>query len=89
MQHFLQIIRSQCKQHLLAVHGVQVTEEDLDSFEADYRGSEEESAELVNLYNQFKGNMDLVSHFIASYVGLLNCKSSGQIRVSVLHLQCQ
>ena len=39
---------------------VQVTEEDLDSFEADYRGSEEETADLLKLYSRFKGNMNMV-----------------------------
>ncbi|DBA80045.1 TPA: hypothetical protein ACH3X2_007538 [Trebouxia sp. C0005] len=37
-----------------------VTEEDLDSFQADYRGSEEEAADLLQMYARFKGNMDTV-----------------------------
>ena len=37
-----------------------MTEEDLDSFEADYRGSEEETSELLQMYTRFKGNMDMV-----------------------------
>ena len=39
---------------------LQVTEEDLDSFQADYRGSEEEAADLLQMYARFKGNMDMV-----------------------------
>ncbi|KAL3147166.1 hypothetical protein ABBQ32_002672 [Trebouxia sp. C0010 RCD-2024] len=37
-----------------------VSEEDIDSFEADYRGSEEEQVDLLQLYTRFKGNMDMV-----------------------------
>lgn len=37
-----------------------VTEEDLDSFQADYRGSEEEASELLQMYTRFKGNMAMV-----------------------------
>lgn len=37
-----------------------MTEEDLDSFQADYRGSEEEASELLQMYTRFKGNMAMV-----------------------------
>lgn len=37
-----------------------MTEEDLDSFIADFRGSEEEAADLLQMYARFKGNMDEV-----------------------------
>ncbi|CAH2053932.1 unnamed protein product [Thlaspi arvense] len=34
-----------------------VTEEDIEEFEANYRGSESESKDLIELYKKFKGNM--------------------------------
>lgn len=36
---------------------LQVTEEDIDEFEANYRGSESEKKDLIELYNKFKGKM--------------------------------
>ena len=38
----------------------QVTEEDLDSFQGTFRGSEEERQDLLKYYQQFRGNMDQV-----------------------------
>ncbi|XP_012574994.1 chaperone protein dnaJ 6-like [Cicer arietinum] len=35
-----------------------VTEEDIEEFEANYRGSESEKNDLINLYKECKGNMD-------------------------------
>ncbi|KAL3136534.1 hypothetical protein ABBQ38_005783 [Trebouxia sp. C0009 RCD-2024] len=37
-----------------------VSEEDIDCFEAEYRGSKEEQVDLLQLYTRFKGNMDMV-----------------------------
>lgn len=37
-----------------------VTEDDIDAFEGQYRGSEEERGDLLKYYQQFKGNMDTV-----------------------------
>ncbi|XP_062117633.1 chaperone protein dnaJ 6-like [Humulus lupulus] len=34
-----------------------VTEADIEEFEANYRGSDSEKKDLIDLYNQFKGNM--------------------------------
>ncbi|KFM24112.1 Chaperone protein dnaJ 6 [Auxenochlorella protothecoides] len=39
---------------------VKVTEQDLDDFEAKYRGSEEEKADVLKYYDQFSGDMDKV-----------------------------
>lgn len=39
---------------------LQVSEEDIDSYEAEYRGSEQEAAELLDLYTRFKGDMEVV-----------------------------
>ena len=39
---------------------MQVSEEDIDSFEANYRGSKEEKVDLLQIYTRFKGNMDMV-----------------------------
>ena len=38
----------------------QVTQEDLDSFQTTFRGSEEEKQDLLKYYQQFRGNMDQV-----------------------------
>ena len=38
-----------------------VTEDDIYEAEAEYRGSEEEKNDLLELYKRFKGNMDTVS----------------------------
>ncbi|XP_004515702.1 chaperone protein dnaJ 6-like [Cicer arietinum] len=35
-----------------------VTEVDIEEFEANYRGSDSEKNDLINLYKEFKGNMD-------------------------------
>lgn len=40
----------------------QVTEEDIDSFHSGYRGSEEERAQVLKYYRQFKGDMRQVQH---------------------------
>lgn len=37
-----------------------MSEEDIDSFESDYRGSKEEKVDLLQIYTRFKGNMDMV-----------------------------
>ena len=34
-----------------------VTEEDIEEFEANYRGSESEKKDLIELYTKFKGKM--------------------------------
>ena len=39
---------------------MQVSEEDIDVFEADYRGSAQEKLDLLQLYMRFQGNMDMV-----------------------------
>lgn len=44
---------------------VQVTEQDLDDFEAKYRGSEEEKADVLKYYDQFSGDMDKVCRFLS------------------------
>ena len=40
---------------------LQVTEEQIDGFFDEYRGSEEEQADLLALYSRFRGNMDQAS----------------------------
>ena len=37
---------------------LQVTEADIEEFEANYRGSDSEKKDLIDLYKQFKGNMN-------------------------------
>lgn len=37
-----------------------VTEEDIEAVEAEYRGSEEETADVLKYYQQFKGDMNQV-----------------------------
>lgn len=37
-----------------------VTEADIDKYHQEYRGSEEETADLLQLYNRFRGDMDQV-----------------------------
>lgn len=37
---------------------LQVTEADIEEFEANYRGSDSEKNDLKDLYRQCKGNMD-------------------------------
>lgn len=44
---------------------MQVTEQDLDDFEAKYRGSEEEKADVLKYYDQFSGDMDKVCRFLS------------------------
>lgn len=44
---------------------MQVTEQDLDDFEAKYRGSEEEKADVLKYYDQFSGDMDKVCWFLS------------------------
>lgn len=36
----------------------QVTDEDIESFEETYRGSEEEKRDVLQYYSRFKGDMD-------------------------------
>lgn len=43
--------------HLPILVTLQVTEEDIDEFEANYRGSESEKKDLIELYKKFKGKM--------------------------------
>lgn len=38
-----------------------MSDEDIENYEAEYRGSDQEAAELLELYTQHKGNMDTVS----------------------------
>jgi len=35
-----------------------VTEADIEEFEANYRGSDSEKNDLIDLYEKFKGNMN-------------------------------
>lgn len=41
-----------------------VTEEDIEQFEREYRGSEEELKDLKELYARFKGNMDILFEYM-------------------------
>ena len=36
----------------------QVTEADIEEFEANYRGSDSEKKDLIELYKKYKGNMN-------------------------------
>lgn len=36
---------------------LQVTEQDIDEFKAQYRGSDSEKKDLIDLYKKYKGNM--------------------------------
>eukprot|EP01024_Parvocaulis_polyphysoides_P071133 TRINITY_DN882_c0_g1_i2.p2 TRINITY_DN882_c0_g1~~TRINITY_DN882_c0_g1_i2.p2 ORF type:complete len:282 (-),score=54.95 TRINITY_DN882_c0_g1_i2:265-1083(-) len=48
-----------------------ITVEDIQQFQDSYRGSEEEASDLLELYRQFKGDMDVVFGFqICAYEGL-------------------
>ena len=38
----------------------EVTEDDIDDFAAEFRGSSDEAAEVLKYYERFKGNMDQV-----------------------------
>ena len=38
-----------------------MSDEDIEDYEAEYRGSDQEAAELLELYTQHEGNMDTVS----------------------------
>lgn len=42
-------------------HCMQVTEDDIEKYHREYRGSAEETADLLQLYERFRGNMDQVS----------------------------
>ena len=48
-----------------------MSEEDIQSFEADYRGSPQEQTDLLQNYTQIKGNMDMVPHTISLMMPLL------------------
>jgi DnaJ family protein C protein 9 len=43
---------------LLCLNYSQVTEADIEDFEAKYRGSDSEKKDLKNLYTKFKGKMN-------------------------------
>lgn len=40
------------------IHQLQVTEADIEEFEANYRGSDSEKKDLIDLYSKYKGNMN-------------------------------
>lgn len=40
------------------MHQMQVTEADIEEFEANYRGSDTERKDLIDLYSKYKGNMN-------------------------------
>ena len=40
------------------IYELQVTEADIEEFEANYRGSDSEKKDLIDLYKKCKGNMD-------------------------------
>lgn len=60
----------------------QVTEEDLDAFHQQFRGGEEERAELLKHYQQFKGDMGKVGRGCGEGGGLgrreQGCPSAGR-----------
>lgn len=50
----LQVMISSWIKHLLCL---QITEADVEEFEANYRGSESERKDLIGLFKKYKGNM--------------------------------
>lgn len=42
----------------MVIHLIQVTEADIEEFEANYRGSDSEKKDLIDLYKKCKGNMN-------------------------------
>ena len=54
--------------------GVQVTEDDIDKFQQEYRGGEEERQDVLKYYERFKGDMSKVG--LAGYM-----LASGQWRL--------
>lgn len=56
----------------------QVTEEDIEEFEANYRGSDSEKNDLKELYAKFEGNMNrynllesVVSYFMGNFMCII------------------
>lgn len=48
---------------------LQVTEADIEEFEANYRGSDSEKKDLIDLYKKYKGNMNRYkSNVLASFM---------------------
>ena len=48
---------------------MQVTEADIEEFEANYRGSDSEKKDLIDLYKKYKGNMNRYnSNVLASFM---------------------
>lgn len=45
----------------ITCHRLQVSDEDIENYEAEYRGSEQEAEELLELYTSHRGHMDTVS----------------------------
>lgn len=45
-------------QHTKRLDNLQVTESDIEEFEANYRGSDTEQKDLLDLFKKVKGNMD-------------------------------
>lgn len=56
-----------------------MSDEDIENYEAEYKGSDQEAAELLELYTQHKGNMDTVSslYWLAMHQVVSGC---GQAR---------
>lgn len=53
-----------------------MTDEDIESFEETYRGSEEEKRDVLQYYSRFKGDMDKASQRKGGADGWLSCGGS-------------
>ena len=64
-----------------------MTEADIDEFEANYRGSDSEKKDLIDMYKKCKGNMKRYNCIFVSDVSLNNT-TSVLIEVSLFRLFC-
>ena len=70
---------------------LQVSDEDIEDFEAEYRGSDQEACELLELYAIHKGDMDMVSTTCIAVARLHHaaCGCSFCSTASALHSVCR
>ena len=70
---------------------LQVSDEDIEDFEAEYRGSDQEACELLGLYAIHKGDMDMVSSSCITAARLHHaaCGCGFCLTASALHSVCR
>lgn len=66
----------------------QVTDEDIESFEETYRGSEEEKRDVLQYYSRFKGDMDKARQRKGGADGWLSCGGNRRGGSSSILLSC-